>query len=70
MAKTKSYNVFVFIAFIALCYPMMMGFIKKDNKPNLTGIVINDVNPDSLLKKDKGLVTLGGIQEFQNRFLN
>jgi hypothetical protein len=70
MAKTKSYNVFVFIAFIALCYPMMMGLIKKDNKPNLTGIVINDVNPDSLLKKEKGMWFSGEYQSLKDDYNN
>jgi hypothetical protein len=70
MAKTKSYNVFVIIAFIALCYPMIMGLIKKDNKPNLTGIVINDVNPDSLLKKDKGMWFSGEYQSLKDDYNN
>ena len=70
MAKTKSYNLFVIVAFIALCYPMIMGWIKKDNKPNLTGIVINDVNPDSLLKKDKSMWFSGEYQNLKDDYNN
>lgn len=70
MAKTKSYNLFVIVAFIALCYPMIMGWIKKDNKPNLTGIVINDVNPDSLLKKDKSMWLSGEYQNLKDDYNN
>jgi len=53
MKKNKSYNLFVIIAFVALLFPMLRGFLKKDKDPHLTGIVINNVNPDSLFKKDQ-----------------
>lgn len=53
MKKNKSYNLFVIIAFVALLFPMLAGFIKKDKNPHLTGIVINNINPDSLFKKDQ-----------------
>ncbi len=41
----KSINIFVIIAFVALSLPLLVGVTKKNNKPNLTGIVINDDNP-------------------------
>ncbi len=53
MAKGKSYNAFVLLAFVALAFPMLVGYMKKDNIPNLTGIVINNVNPDSTFTKDQ-----------------
>lgn len=43
--KKKTYNLFVFVAFASLLYPMLAGLIKKDNKPNLTGLVISDEKP-------------------------
>jgi hypothetical protein len=70
MAKTRSYNLFVIIAFIALAFPMMMGWMKKDNTPNLTGIVINPVNPDSLLKQDKGMWFSGEYQTLKDDYNN
>lgn len=48
--KKKTYNLFVIIAFFAVAFPMLAGFMKKNKRPNLTGIVINDANPDSLFK--------------------
>lgn len=68
--KNKSYNIFVIIAFAALIYPMIAGFIKTDNKPYLTGIVINDVNPDSLLKKDKNMWFSGEYQSLKDDYNN
>jgi hypothetical protein len=50
MQKKKSYNLFVVIAFLALAFPMLKGFVTTDKNPHLTGIVINNVNPDSLFK--------------------
>lgn len=44
--KKKTYNLFVFIAFASLFYPMLAGLLKKDNKPNLTGLVISDEKPE------------------------
>ena len=70
MAKNKTYNLFVIFAFAALCYPMIMGFMKSDNTPNLTGIVINNVNPDSLLKKDKGMWFSGEYQSLKDDYNN
>jgi hypothetical protein len=43
--KKKSINLFVIIAFGAILYPMLAGLMKKDNKPNLAGIVVSDENP-------------------------
>ena len=51
--KKKSYNLFVIIAFVALLFPMVAGFMKKDKNPHLTGIVINNINPDSTFTKDQ-----------------
>jgi hypothetical protein len=70
MAKTKSYNLFVIIAFAALAFPMIAGFMKTDNKPNLTGIVINNVNPDSLVKKDKSMWFSGEYQNLKDDYNN
>ena len=70
MAKNKTYNLFVIIAFAALCYPMIMGFMKSECIPNLTGIVINNVNPDSLLKKDKGMWFSGEYQSLKDDYIN
>ncbi len=70
MAKTKSYNLFVILAFLALCYPMIMGLMKQNNKPNLTGIVINDVNPDSLFKKDRSMWFSGEYQSLKDDYNN
>ena len=53
MAKSKSYNLFVFVAFAALVFPMLAGFMKQDDRPYLTGIVINNVDPDSTFTKDQ-----------------
>lgn len=44
-AKKKIINGSVWIAFLALSFPMLYAFVKTDNKPNLTGIVINDEKP-------------------------
>jgi hypothetical protein len=70
MAKNKSYNIFVIIGMIALCYPMIMSISKQNNKPNLTGIVINDVYPDSLLKKDKSMWFSGEYQTLKDDYNN
>lgn len=70
MAKTKSYNLFVILAFAVLCYPMIMGLMKQNNKPNLTGIVINDVNPDSLFKKDRSMWFSGEYQSLKDDYNN
>lgn len=53
--KTKQYNLFVIMAFAAVVFPMLAGFMKKDRTPHLTGLVINNANPDSLLSKDTWL---------------
>jgi len=67
--KNKSLNIFVFISFAALCFPMIVGLI-KNNKPNLAGIVINDVNPDSLLKQDKSMWFSGEYQSLKDDYNN
>lgn len=53
MQKKKSYNLLVLIAFAALAFPMLKGWTKKDKNPHLTGLVINNVNPDSLFKAEQ-----------------
>lgn len=70
MAKNKTYTISVLFAFAALCYPMIVGLMKNDNTPNLIGIVINNVNPDSLLKKDKGMWFSGEYQALKDDYNN
>lgn len=45
-AKTKIVTPKIWIAFLALAFPLLYSFMKKDNKPNLTGIVISDKKPE------------------------
>ncbi len=45
MAKTKTYSIHCVIALMAIALPLFISFIKKENKPNLSGIVINDEKP-------------------------
>jgi hypothetical protein len=45
-AATKIITGKIWIAFIALAFPMLYAYVKKDNKPNLTGIVISDKKPE------------------------
>lgn len=45
-AKTKIITPKIWIAFIALAFPMLYAYVKKDNKPNLVGIVISDKKPE------------------------
>lgn len=68
--KPKSYNTFVIIAFAAIAWPMIAGWMKKDNIPNLTGIVINNDNPDSLLKLDKKIWFSGEYQTLKDDYNN
>jgi len=51
-AKTKLYTAPILFAFLALAFPMLVGYLKKTNIPQLTGIVIDNRDPDSLLTKD------------------
>jgi len=44
--KQKPYNTPVIIAFLAMCFPLLYAFVKKDNTPNLTGMVISDEKPE------------------------
>jgi hypothetical protein len=44
--KKKIINGSVWIAFLALAFPVLYSFMKSDNKPNLTGIVISDKKPE------------------------
>ncbi|MBP7808130.1 MAG: hypothetical protein KA163_02445 [Bacteroidia bacterium] len=45
-AKTKIITSKIWIAYLALAFPLLLSFIKKDNKPNLVGIVISDLKPE------------------------
>ena len=46
MSKQKTYSFHCVIAFIAMALPLFTSFTKKENKPELTGIVINDEKPE------------------------
>jgi len=48
--KIKTYSIHCVIALLALAFPLLIGFIKKDNKPNLVGIVISDTKPELTAK--------------------
>jgi hypothetical protein len=69
MAK-KSYRLFISVAFAALIFPMLVGFLKHNNVPNLSGFVINNTKPDSLLKKDKSLWFSGEYQTLKDDYNN
>ncbi len=43
--KTKTYSIHCVIAFLAISLPLLMSFIKSDNKPDLVGLVISDEKP-------------------------
>jgi hypothetical protein len=43
--KAKTYSTHCVIAFIAIAFPLLLSFIKSDDKPNLTGLVISDEKP-------------------------
>ncbi|MBK7667937.1 MAG: hypothetical protein IPJ32_11730 [Sphingobacteriaceae bacterium] len=45
-AKTKIITSKIWIAYLALAFPLLLSFIKKENKPNLVGIVISDLKPE------------------------
>jgi hypothetical protein len=66
----KSFNLFVILAFLALAFPMIVGVLSYDNVPNLIGIVINNVNPDSLVKKDKSMWFSGEYQTLKDDYNN
>lgn len=66
MNNKKPINIFVVIAFLALAYPLLSGFLKKDNIPNLTGIVINNENP----KLDKETWFSGEYQNLKDDYNN
>ncbi len=68
--EKKSYNLFVLIAFAAIIFPMLSSLVKKNNVPNLIGIVVNNVNPDSLLKKDKSMWFSGEYQSLKDDYNN
>ena len=68
--EKKSYNLFVIIAFLALAFPMLVGVVSNDNVPKLIGIVINNVNTDSLLKKDKSMWFSGEYQTLKDDYNN
>lgn len=43
--KTRTYSIHCVIAFLAIAFPLLVSFIKLDNKPNLVGLVISDEKP-------------------------
>jgi hypothetical protein len=43
--KVKTYSFHCVIALLAIAFPMLVSFMKEDNKPNLTGLVISDEKP-------------------------
>ncbi|MDI1355907.1 MAG: hypothetical protein PSX36_13380 [bacterium] len=43
--KIKTYSVHSLVALLVIGFPLLMSFIKSDNKPNLVGIVISDEKP-------------------------
>lgn len=44
-AKVKTYSLHCVVAFLFLALPLLVGFTKSDNKPNLVGLVISDEKP-------------------------
>ena len=44
-SKIKTYSIHCIVALIAIALPLLISFTKKDNKPNLIGLVINDEKP-------------------------
>ncbi len=44
--KNKTYSYHCVIALIAIALPLLISFTKKDNKPNLAGLVISDTKPE------------------------
>jgi hypothetical protein len=49
-AKNKTYSFHCVIALIALATPLLFTLTKKDNKPNLVGLVISDTKPELTMK--------------------
>lgn len=46
MAGTKkTYSVHTIIALLAIAFPLLLSFVKENNKPNLVGLVISDDKP-------------------------
>lgn len=45
MKKNSLLTFLMTLAYLAIAYPMINGFMKKDDKPNLAGIVLNNENP-------------------------
>lgn len=43
--KRKPVNIVVVLAFLAVCQPLASSFLKQDNTPNLTGLVISNEKP-------------------------
>ena len=44
-AKTKTYSIHCVVAFLAISLPLLMPFVKLDDKPDLAGLVISDEKP-------------------------
>lgn len=45
MAKVKSYSVHTLLAFVAIAFPLLAAYLKSDDSPNLTGLVISKEKP-------------------------
>lgn len=45
MGTKKTYSIHSIIALIAIAIPLLISLVKKDNKPDLTGLVISDEKP-------------------------
>jgi len=45
-AKTKTYSIHCVVAFFAIAFPLLMSFVKTDDKPNLVGLVISNDKPE------------------------
>lgn len=43
--KTKTYSIHCVAALLAIALPLLVAFVKRDNTPNLTGLVISDEKP-------------------------
>jgi hypothetical protein len=45
-SKSKIFTLPIWLAFVAILIPLLATILKKDNKPDLTGIVISEEKPE------------------------
>jgi hypothetical protein len=45
-SKSKIFTLPIWLAFVAILIPLLVTILKKDNKPDLTGIVISEEKPE------------------------